>query len=137
MRQTLILAQQYRNEMIEDSVGLINQLINEAREFYEWSPPPRPKSDRGTKRPRTGSEYSNPFGPRPENESMSVDPYEDSDCESDPEELESPEDDVGPTRRVVGEVSSYTFINYAYPEDVGACAFGNSYSAQPSVSQTV
>ncbi|CAE6499820.1 unnamed protein product [Rhizoctonia solani] len=125
MRQTLVLAQQYRNEMIEDSVGLINQLINEAGEFYEWPPPPHPKSDRGTKRPRTGSECSNPFGPTPDNDSMSVDPCEDSNRESDREELESPED-VGPTRRVVGEVASYTFKNDAYPEYVGACAFGDS-----------
>ncbi|CUA68290.1 hypothetical protein RSOLAG22IIIB_07818 [Rhizoctonia solani] len=102
MRQTLVLAQQYRNEMIEDSVGLINQLINEAGEFYEWPPPPHPKSDRGTKRPRTGSECSNPFGPTPENDSMSVDPCDDSNCESDREELESPDVD-GPKRRVVGE----------------------------------
>ncbi|CAE6368986.1 unnamed protein product [Rhizoctonia solani] len=97
MRKSLGLAQQYRTEIVNDGSLRVEQLSTYAEELYQWPPPPRPKSDRGAKRRRTGgSECSNPLGPTPE------DACEGSDYESDSEELESLSD-ASPTRRVVGE----------------------------------
>ncbi|CAE6479289.1 unnamed protein product [Rhizoctonia solani] len=66
---------------------------------------------------------------------MSIDPYEDSDDSFDSEELEPP-NDAGPTRKMAGEVASYTLRNYAYEEGAEACCFGDAHSARPPVSRT-
>ncbi|KEP46295.1 hypothetical protein V565_206980 [Rhizoctonia solani 123E] len=121
MRHTLTLAQQYKGEIEGDKDARVRELMKEAKEFYEWPPPPRPQSNRGTKRKRTRSSESNSFASVSERQSdgMSIEPYEDPDCSSDSEELE-PSNDAGPTRRIAGEVASYTVRNYAYEEDAEA-----------------
>ncbi|EUC60788.1 hypothetical protein RSOL_365300 [Rhizoctonia solani AG-3 Rhs1AP] len=139
MRHTLALAQQYKDEIVKDGYSRVHHLMREAKEFYKWPPPPRPQSDRVAKRQRTGgsSEYSKSLASVPENQhNASIDPYGDSDYSSDSEELEPPHD-AGPTRKIAGEVASYTLKNYAYEEDAEACGFGNSHAVRPSVSQTV
>ncbi|KDN37447.1 hypothetical protein RSAG8_10182, partial [Rhizoctonia solani AG-8 WAC10335] len=138
MRHTLALAEQYKDEIVGDKYDRVRQLLKEAKEFYKWPPPPRPPSDRGTKRQRTGgSKYNRslPSVPEAKIDDMSIDPYEDSDYSFDSEEPEPP-NDAGPMGRIAGEVASYTLRNYAYEEDAEACSLGNSHSARPPVSQT-
>ncbi|CAE6479276.1 unnamed protein product [Rhizoctonia solani] len=89
----------------QDEYARVRELLKEAKEFYEWPPPPRSQSDRGTKRQRTGqSKYDGSLDSVSENEpnNISIDPYEDSDDSFDSEELEPP-NNAGPTRQVAGE----------------------------------
>ncbi|KEP45010.1 hypothetical protein V565_330760 [Rhizoctonia solani 123E] len=122
MRHTLTLVGKYKGEIVKDRHARVFELLKEAKEFYRWPPPPpHPRSDKGTERQRTGGSESNSFASVSERQSdgMSIEPYEDSDCNSDSEELE-PSNDAGPTRRIVGEVASYTLRNYANEEDAEA-----------------
>ncbi|KDN36315.1 hypothetical protein RSAG8_10937, partial [Rhizoctonia solani AG-8 WAC10335] len=135
MRHTRALAQQYKNEIMKDGRNRIRQLLEEAKEFYQWSPPPRPKPA-GPKRQKLGSETN--LAPMAEEEhGMYVDSYQNSDSGSgsDSEEPESLSD-AGPMRRIRGEVGSYTLQNYAYEEDVRACVLGDQSTTQTSVHQT-
>ncbi|CAE6475324.1 unnamed protein product [Rhizoctonia solani] len=119
MRHTLTLARQYKDEMAGDECARVRELKKEAKEFYEWSPPPRAPSNRGTKRHHSGaSKYSPSLASMSEDKGndMSIDPYDDSDYSSDSEVLEPP-NAAGPERRIVGEVGSYTLRDYAYEED--------------------
>ncbi|CAE6479283.1 unnamed protein product [Rhizoctonia solani] len=138
MRHTLTLAKQYKKEIEGDKYARVGKILKEAKDVYEWPPPPRPQSDRGTKRQNTGqSKYSGSLASVSENEpnDMSIDPYEDSDDSWVSEELEPPHD-AGPTREIAGEVASYTLRNYAYEKGAEACGFGGPHSARPPVSQT-
>ncbi|KEP48964.1 hypothetical protein V565_111410 [Rhizoctonia solani 123E] len=119
MRHTLTLARQYKDEMAGDECARVRELKKEAKELYEWSPPPRAPSNRGTKRHHSGaSKYSPSLASMSEDKGndMSIDPYDDSDYSSDSEVLEPP-NAAGPERRIVGEVGSYTLRDYAYEED--------------------
>ncbi|KDN34760.1 hypothetical protein RSAG8_12169, partial [Rhizoctonia solani AG-8 WAC10335] len=95
---------------MKDGRNRIRNLFNEAKEFYQWSPPPRPKSERSAKRRRLADGLGN-LSPTREVDSMSIDSCEDAESES--EELESL-NEAGPMRRIRGEVGSYTLRNYAY-----------------------
>ncbi|KEP55626.1 hypothetical protein V565_002400 [Rhizoctonia solani 123E] len=94
MRQTRILAQQYQEEIRKDGPDRIDQLSYGAKDFYEWAPPPSPKSDRGrpSKRQRT-DDQSNELGSMTEEieDMMSVDQDDgfDESVESGSEELHS------------------------------------------------
>ncbi|KEP45135.1 hypothetical protein V565_313450 [Rhizoctonia solani 123E] len=130
MRHTLTLAQQYADEVEKDRHIRVRELMKEAKEIYDWPPPPRPKPDEGMKRQRTGrSNFSPAFSATPESkrDDMSIEPYDDSNYSSDSEELEPP-NDTGPLLRVAGEVASYTLRNYAYEEDAVTCNFGDPNS---------
>ncbi|KEP53193.1 hypothetical protein V565_034280 [Rhizoctonia solani 123E] len=133
MRQTRALAQQYKNEITKDALGRIAGLLNEENEIYQWPPLPRPKpaSDHDPKRRKYTSSLSHTL----DKDCMSIDPDEDFDSQSDSEELESLSSG-GPTDRIVGEVASYTLMNYAHDEDAGACVPDYPYVAQTSVDQT-
>ncbi|CAE6465357.1 unnamed protein product [Rhizoctonia solani] len=136
MRHTLTLAQQYKDEIVGDKCARVRELLKKAKQFYDWPPPPRPQSNRGTKRHNSGAnKYKPPLTSTSEHQGddMSIDPCEDSEHSFDSEELEPPHN-AGPTRKIAGNVASYTLKNYAYEEDAEACGFGNPHSAP--VSQT-
>ncbi|CAE6415766.1 unnamed protein product [Rhizoctonia solani] len=136
MRHTLTLAQQYKDEIVGDKCARVRELLKKVKQFYEWPPPPRPQSNRGTKRHNSGAnKYNPPLTSMSEHQGddMSIDPCEDSEHSFDSEELEPPHN-AGPTRKIAGNVGSYTLKNYAYEEGAEACGFGNPHSAP--VSQT-
>ncbi|CAE6485202.1 unnamed protein product, partial [Rhizoctonia solani] len=95
MRYTRTLARQYKDEIEEDDYAQVHELLKKAKEFYQWSPTPRAQSNRSE---------SNSFASVSERQSegMSIDSYEDSDCNSDPEELKPP-NEASPTQRIDGE----------------------------------
>ncbi|KEP49707.1 hypothetical protein V565_094670 [Rhizoctonia solani 123E] len=126
MRQTRALAQQYKNEIMQ-STDRVWELFTEIKDIYRWPPPPRPKSDRGSKKRKLDDGRGGQLPHMPENTSMSIEPYENSDdsgSQSDLEELESL-GNAGSMQRIVGEVASYTLMNYAHNEDAGACVSGS------------
>ncbi|KAG8701418.1 hypothetical protein FRC11_012186, partial [Ceratobasidium sp. 423] len=136
MRQTRIFAYEYKAEIAERSKALIKELSEEAKDIYQWPPPPLPEPDQGScsttsKRPRTDT--------LPEEEdSMSVDEYDDSDSGSDQEEPDSASDvgckhgvaGNGYVHTVTGDVATYTIKNYAYEGNGGAEIVGDPYIAR-------
>ncbi|KEP49714.1 hypothetical protein V565_094740, partial [Rhizoctonia solani 123E] len=95
MRYTRTLARQYAGEIEKDDYAQVHELLKKAKEFYQWSPTPRAQSNRSE--PNSFASVS-----ERQSEGMSIDSYEDSDCNSDPEELKPP-NDGSPTQRIAGE----------------------------------
>ncbi|EUC61505.1 hypothetical protein RSOL_396330 [Rhizoctonia solani AG-3 Rhs1AP] len=108
MRQTRVLAQQYKEEITKDAFIRILALFDEAKELYQ-PPPPRPKSDSARKKRK----YTSSLPPTREVKAKCIDSEDDFDSSSDLEELESLSSG-GPTGRIVGDVASYTVKNYAH-----------------------
>ncbi|KAG8701419.1 hypothetical protein FRC11_012187, partial [Ceratobasidium sp. 423] len=137
MRQTRISACEYKEEIMERSKALIKELSKEAKDIYQWPPPPLPELDRGSrsttpKRPRVDDVSEK------EGDSMSIDEYDDSDSGSDQEELDSAGDvscrhgviGNGYVHTVTGDVATYTIMNYAYKGNAGAEIVGDLYITQ-------
>ncbi|KAG8731514.1 hypothetical protein FRC11_003941 [Ceratobasidium sp. 423] len=95
MRQTGILAHQYKEEIEKLSYARLMELLRDAKEIYQWPPPPLPESNMGSTRSTT------PKRKKMDDQidamdNMSIDPDDSFDSESDSEELNSFSDADGP-----------------------------------------
>ncbi|CUA75737.1 hypothetical protein RSOLAG22IIIB_06044 [Rhizoctonia solani] len=85
MRHARTLAQRYQKEIQDDTPDLIWQLLDEAKDIYEWPPPPLPLSKRETAKQRKLDELESSVDSEETEDMMSLDSNDDSDFGSDSE----------------------------------------------------